>query len=268
MEVKRFGSLHSDAGRRTALIVLIAVSAIALRASGADGDTSSPRSITPFSQLSGLSGAGVQRIAVDPRDASRIYIDAQGGRIARTANGGSHWDVVQVASTSEYFRAIAVDPADPSIVLAFSTSDFASGAVYESRDWGAHWQRLPNQPSGALGQARIGRGIAIDQSGQTIVLSDRRQGIFWSPDLGRTWTNPLPGSQAQTFPLVSDPNDSATLWTGGFDPTDGFVAATWVSHDFGRTWSKGRSPFSIRATLPTPSACSRRQVCCSSAWWT
>jgi photosystem II stability/assembly factor-like uncharacterized protein len=211
-----------------------------LPARGQDIRTHSLADTAPFSQLSGLAGASIERIAVDPRDARRIYIDAQGGRIARTETGGSQWDLVEVASTSEFFRAIAVDPADSAIVLAFSNSQGggASGGVYRSHDAGAHWRKLTTQPTGELGPARQGRGIVIDPRGRIIVLSDRAQGIFRSPDFGRTWTNPLPASQAETFPLVTDPNDSATLWTGGFDPTNANAAATWVSHDVGRTWSK------------------------------
>lgn len=199
----------------------------------------------PFTELTRLPGASVQRIAVDPHDASRYYVDAQGGRIARTTTGGAHWEIAQVASTSEYFRAIAVDPADSSIVLAFSSSDFFAGppgGVYESRDFGAHWFRLPHQPSGELGTAGRGRGIVVDPRGRNIVVCDRSQGIFYSADFGRTWTNPLTASQANTFALTADPNDPATVWTGGRDAANSSVPGLWVSHDFGRTWTRSLLP--------------------------
>jgi photosystem II stability/assembly factor-like uncharacterized protein len=105
-----------------------------------------------------------------------------------------------------------------------------------------------------LGAAVVGRGIVIDSRGEIIVLSDRRQGIFRSSDFGRSWTNPLPASQANTFPLQVDPNDAATLWTAGFDPTNGNVAAAWVSHDFGRTWTKAPIPILDPAFRWTPVA--------------
>jgi hypothetical protein len=211
----------------------------------------------PFSLLDGLRGAQIGRIAVDPHESTRIYADAGGGRIARTSNGGLRWELVPLASTSEYFRALAVDPADSAVVLAFSSSDAdgcASGGVYTSRDFGVHWRRLANQPVGERGTAGCGRGLVIDPAGSTIVLGDRRQGIFRSADFGRTWTNPLPASRAQVFSLDTDPNDAATLWAAGKDRANRLVATAWVSHDFGSTWSTVPIPDLDPALAWTPTA--------------
>lgn len=198
-------------------------------------------STAPFVELGGLHGALAERLSVDPSNAQTVYADVSGGRIARTFSGGQHWEVVQVASTGAIFRAIAVDPVDPSIVMAFSALDDGAGAaLYMSQDRGGHWARLAVQPVGEQGTPGGGRGIVIDSSARLIVLADRQQGILRSADFGATWTNPLPGSLARTYGLYADPNDRTTLWTAGSDGSG--LAAAWVSHDRAQTWTRVALP--------------------------
>lgn len=46
----------------------------------------------------------------------------------------------------------------------------------------------------------------------------------------------MPGSAAQTYTLVRDPNDARSFWAGGADSSG--APAVWVSHDVGQTWTE------------------------------
>jgi hypothetical protein len=203
----------------------------------------SAASFAPFALLGELDGAPSQGMTADPVDGRIVYADGGAGRILRTFSGGAHWDVSQVGGVRELFRTLTVDPANTSVVLAFSTSEIdggASGGVYLSRDRGDHWQRLPQQPTGAFGTAGLGRGILVDVRRNLILVADKLQGVFRSADFGATWSNTLPGSAARTYALARDPNDSMSYWAGGRDGTG--ATAVWVSRDAGQTWNESVLP--------------------------
>jgi photosystem II stability/assembly factor-like uncharacterized protein len=159
--------------------------------------------------------------------------------IYRSTNGGTSWQPISVGTVVEGFRAIAVSPANPGYVYAYSTdSSFGGqGTVYRSIDDGLSWKPLPNQPSSAVTGsffAGVGRGIAIDPTGRILVLTDEYSGILRSSDAGKTWTNPLPNAGA--FGLTAVPSQPGVLWAAGLDYTTG-LASVWKSKDFGVTWS-------------------------------
>ena len=210
-----------------------------------ESQSSAPAS-RPFVPLSAMHGAVIGNIAVDPRNPNFIYagLDDAGGHMARSDDGGATWNIIAVGGPDDVLRAIAVDPVESSTVLAFLSTEtgvIGPGTLYLSSDHGAHWNRFAHQPIGERGPASRGRGAVIDARGTTIVLADRRQGIFRSEDFGRTWTNPLPASQAQTYGIFTDPNDAKTLWTTGIN-SQALSPSAWVSHDYGRTWTESPMP--------------------------
>jgi photosystem II stability/assembly factor-like uncharacterized protein len=211
-------------------------------------------SARPFHPLGAMHGAAITKIAVDSRNPNFLYagLDHAAGAMARSEDGGLSWELIPLGEVDDYLRAIAVDPADSSIVVAFGSTDFGSGApsLYWSSDHGAHWSKFAHQPVGENGPAHIGRGVVMDSRGTTLVLADKKQGIFRSEDFGRSWTNPLPGSQAHTYGIYTDPNDAKTLWTAGLDSAAG--AAAWVSHDFGKSWIEAPMPILDPSLAPVP----------------
>jgi photosystem II stability/assembly factor-like uncharacterized protein len=205
------------------------------RAIAADASTA------PFTKLGGVPGGNIGQIAFDPNNPTTMFVGSDGGGIIyRSTDGGANFTPISVGGIFERFRAITVDPKNSQIVIAFSSDDFNSGldgAVYESRTGGRTWTKIPHQPVGA-GHAGNGRGIFINAAGTTVVLTDGRQGIFYSADLGASWSNPLSKSQARAHTLTEDPNHPGTLWAGGYDVTNNFDGVLWKSTDTGKSWTK------------------------------
>ena len=197
-------------------------------------------SVAPFTRLPGLPGAPIGKIAVDPSHPDTLYagVDGGGGLIFKSTDAGANWTTLSVGGVNEFFRAIAVDPKNSDLIFAFSSSEPDNGvsaAVYESENGGKTWTRMASQPIGVTTKvhAGFGRGLLVDSTGKIVVAADKRQGIFHSANLGKSWTNPL---NALIYSLVADSNSPSTLWAGGFDPANNYNKGLWKSVDFGQTW--------------------------------
>jgi photosystem II stability/assembly factor-like uncharacterized protein len=221
-----------------AVAALTAVLLIPIPASRASAQTQQPAtSSSAFKPLVGLPGAQIGKIAVDPNHPATLYAGSEvGGTIFKSTDGGSSWSKRTVGGSG--FRAIAVDPANSNIVLAFDA--FGSGNVgglFESTNAGSTWARLPHQPGGTS-PANQGRGLAISQSGTSITVADRSTGIFASSDSGKSWSNTLPESSILPYGLFVDPNHPSTLWAVGLDRSANHAPAAWTSTDFGKSWKE------------------------------
>jgi photosystem II stability/assembly factor-like uncharacterized protein len=218
--------------------------------------------IAPWTKLAGIPGGSLGRLAVDPNNPAIVFAGAGGGGlIFRSADGGATYAPIAVGGAQEAFRAITVDPQNSSIVFAFSTDDYYTGqhgAIYKSLDGGLTWAKLAAQPVGttAAPYANVGngRGLFIDKTGKYLVAVDKRQGAYYSANLGASWTNPLPHASARLYALAADPNHSTTLWAGGYDPTNNFTGALWTTTSLGKTWTKVSIPVLSDYTQPLPYA--------------
>ncbi len=221
-------------------------------------------STAPWVKLGGLPGSDAGRIAFDPNNPNTMLVGpaSGGGELFRSTDGGSSFTRVQVGSIYECFRAIAFDPKKGSkTAFAFSSDNpngGANGGVYESTDDGATWTRLKVQPTpsptGRSGHVGRGRGLLVDPTGTDVVLADATFGVFYSANLGASWTNTLPITNARTYALAADPKAANTIWTGGYDTTNNFNGTLWQSADFGKTWTKVVVPALNQNYGPTPLA--------------
>ena len=122
-------------------------------------------------------------------------------------------------------RSIAIDPQNPSVLLAVSVA-----AGYRSADGGASWTRVP-QPSNEI------QAFAIDPlNDQTIYAATFDLGILKSTDGGTTWTAmnrgiPNLGVSVGTDNVWVDPNFEGVVFAhseaGLYRSADG--GATWTS---------------------------------------
>jgi photosystem II stability/assembly factor-like uncharacterized protein len=200
----------------------------------------------------GLEDSGsVGRIAVDPRDPTRVFAAAAGHPLIpgderglfRSDDRGESWRLV-LAGANDTTGAIdvALDPADPNNVLAAlwdrdgSRLGGGGSGLHLSTDGGDRWARveLPGTP-GKLG--RIGVTFAPSDPTRAYAIASnnlegRAVGLFRSDDGGRTWrkTAAHPESLSQSLfgwwfgRVWVDPSDADRVFLGGttlMESTDG-----------------------------------------------
>jgi len=127
-------------------------------------------------------------------------------------------------------RALASDPARPSVVVYLGTTD---GHIFGSEDGGRRWRLL-----GMVGASRnaIVTSILVDPREPTTLFAStwtrEKQGegggIYRSSDGGRSWrASGLAGHSVRA--LVAAPTDPDTLVAGALD-------GLFRSHDAGKSW--------------------------------
>jgi photosystem II stability/assembly factor-like uncharacterized protein len=148
----------------------------------------------------------IAAIAVDPHDAQRAYVAALGDAykptaqrgVYRTTDGGKSWERVLFTDERTGASSIAIDPADPRVLIAgmwegwrtpyHLTSGGATDGLYLSTDGGDHWSRMHGAglPSGVTG--RIAVAFAPSDPNRVYALIESAHGSLWrSDDRGTTW---------------------------------------------------------------------------------
>ena len=158
-----------------------------------------------------------------------VYFGTAGGGVWESIDGGKTWDPKIDYQASLAIGAIAVDPNDPSHVLAgtgeydnFYIVTYYGNGVLRSNDYGETWTAVG---SATFSRAEISR-IAFDPTdttGQRIYLSSSI-GLYESADGGTNWTSLRAGSASDLVLLnpAGGPQDdlraiaafeSSGLWT-------------------------------------------------------
>ena len=156
----------------------------------------------------GLAKTGrIARIVVDPTNDRRVYVCATGSGfgpskhrgVYRTTDNGRHWTRVLFVNPETGCSDLAIDPADPHILLAGMWQfhiypwDLDSGGpgsgVYLSHNGGRTWTHLVDDglPKGPLGKI----AVAISASDPDIfytLIQDGPPGLYRSIDRGLHWT--------------------------------------------------------------------------------
>jgi photosystem II stability/assembly factor-like uncharacterized protein len=198
-------------------------------------------------------------LAVDPTNASIVYLGGAQGGVWKSIDAGATWTPKTDSQASLTIGSIAIDsgscnPAPCKVIYVgsgeqnFSGDSYYGAGILKSTDSGETWALLGasvfQNPGG--GGAHIG-GIAVHPSNSQIVLAAATGGIYRSTDAGQTWT-PVQGGSAATDVL--------------FDPSNGNVAyaalgavfgaqsnGVYNSTDGGTTWA--RADAAGTSKLPT-----------------
>ncbi len=115
-------------------------------------------------------------VAVAPSDPDRIYVGTDQG-VHVTADGGATWSASLAGSV---IGALAVDPADPSVVYAGVQGGLGTPGLFRSADGGLSWTRRSGIDV---------RSIRVDAARRTRVFAGGNDGVFISPDSGLTWSS-------------------------------------------------------------------------------
>lgn len=185
----------------------------------------------------GLPPTRVQSLAVDPATPSTLYAGtltpngvASVG-MYKSVDSGATWTSIDVGIFDPTtltgpvdFESVAVDPRNPSILVAGSLFS----EIFRSVDGGANWQSV------TFGGNSLGLqtpAIVFDPTNSSKVYAATSSGLLRSGDGGSTWA--FAGNAGVPFyALAIDPTAPATLYAG-----DATGSGIWKSTDSGSHWA-------------------------------
>ncbi len=201
-------------------------------------------------------GEQMGQLAIDPRDANRVFVAVTGHPygpnkergLYRSTDGGKTFQ--NVLFIDEYTGAseVQIDPNHPEVVYAgmWERQEGAwengawsgpHGGLFRSTDGGDHWTKITG---GGLPDPVTQVNITISPADSNRLYieaaSDRGVGFYRSEDFGKTWVHapeddPRPEARIGGGDLPVPKADSK-------DPNTVYVASTvtWKSSDGGKTW--------------------------------
>lgn len=204
-------------------------------------------------------GAGVGRednglvstIAINPNNASIIYIGTAGGGAWRSQDAGSTWTPTfdrQISLGVGGPGGIAIDPNDSSVIYVGTTGRWTqhlAGGLFRSTDGGASAVRLGSgYPDGVAGtdttlhDDNINVVIVDPANSQTLYIATNR-GVFRSTNGGLNWTmGANSGGDIRSLVLdTTSPIGSRILYAGKTN-TGGTAGGVFQSQNGGQTWTQ------------------------------
>jgi photosystem II stability/assembly factor-like uncharacterized protein len=147
-------------------------------------------------------------------------------------DGGATWARIPADLPSLDIHGFTRDPVDPARMWAY----LATGGLWESTDFGAHWTEVRAD--------NVAFPLAVRDGSTTRLLGVDANGLVTSTDGGRTWTTLR---QPPTYPMtaIAASPDGRTVYAGAPD-------GLYRSDDGGRTWSPTGYRGSAFAVATTP----------------
>ncbi len=184
-------------------------------------------------------GGRLRAIAIDPRNANRIFVGAASGGIWISANAGGSWAQVNDFLPNLSITSLVFDANNPSVMYA-GTGEVSAGLVgvgiFKSVDDGITWQHLSSTNPDFDADWRFVNRVAAHPAQSGVLLAGTSNGnssaagaIFRSLDGGATWTRVAPYKALDIAYEPSNPNNAVA----GLD--DGTIA---YSTDAGGSWRK------------------------------
>ncbi|MBI4663229.1 MAG: IPT/TIG domain-containing protein [Verrucomicrobia bacterium] len=165
----------------------------------------------------------VTGIALNPADASTLYISTFGAGVFKSADRGSHWSPANTGLPDLRLHTVEADPANPGTLYAAAHHD---ASVLKTEDGAGTW-RAGTRFSGSPVVS-----VAIDSTTPTTLYAGtRNEGVFKSVNGGTSFFRSSSGLPTQTWlvPSLAIAAGLGTLYAG----TDGGI---FRSHDAGATW--------------------------------
>ena len=182
-------------------------------------------------------GGRVRALAIDPRNANRLFIGAASGGIWLTEDAGQSYRPLQDFMGNLAIGALVIDPVNPNVMYAGTGESFAGLpgiGVFKSVDGGVTWTILAatNTDSsvnpGGNDWVYVNR-IAISQTNPNILLVGTLTSLFRSADGGASWTKV---GNFEVLDVRFDPNDGNKALAG---TNKGYF---YLSRDAGQTWAQ------------------------------
>ncbi|OPF83107.1 glycosyl hydrolase [Streptomyces antioxidans] len=140
-------------------------------------------------------GQCVHKIARDPVDLDRLYLQNHGG-VYRSDDGGAHWAEISKGLPADFGFAVAVHPRRSGVAYVFPASDgsdrYPPGyrcRVFRTEDAGASWEeRCAGLPGGPHYGVVLRDALRTDDADPAGVYFGNRNGeVYASADEGESW---------------------------------------------------------------------------------
>jgi photosystem II stability/assembly factor-like uncharacterized protein len=179
-----------------------------LKVSKDAGEHFSPTGTLPFGNLTAL-------LALPGAPGQLLAASSDG--MARSADGGMHWQIIKSISGGIFGDIVTAGPGKPI---------YASGdsGVYASNDGGKTFKLVSAGVSyGSLTVSTLNPQMLYGRTGT---------GVYYSADGGKTW-QPLPHVAGNLFGLVADPHNASQVYLSMSYPTEVYhfdqASQKWVS---------------------------------------
>ncbi len=199
-------------------------------------------------------GQQISQIAIDPRNANRLFVAVAGHPygpnpergIYRSTDGGQTFDKVLYKDENIGAGDIKIDPSDPNIVYAtlwearegpWENGEFngTNGGVYKSTDGGQTWHPLAGGLPNGIVQAHVAIARSDPKRLFAAVATKDKVDLYRSADGGDTWTIATTDSRPRgrigggdlCVPMIDPKNPDVVYVTS---------TVTWKSTDGGKTW--------------------------------
>jgi photosystem II stability/assembly factor-like uncharacterized protein len=193
-------------------------------------------------------GQQIPHIAVDPRDANRLFVAVLGHPYGPNEERGLYRSTDGAKNFQRILYKNENNPSNPSVVYAGlwesrqgpwenAAWSGTGGGIFKSTDGGDTWKQLTQGlPSDGVVQANLAIAPSDSKRIYAAVASPHALGIYRSDDAGDSWsrvtTDPRPaariGGGDLAVPAV-DPKNPDIVYTAS--------TVTWKSTDGGKTWT-------------------------------
>lgn len=180
------------------------------------------------------SGAADETHALDAVDALHAWAANDGGEVARTVDGGHHWQRVLVTGFDNYGYIQDVDFLDASLGWAVGRHEFFGpgiGRIVRSTDGGANWT-VQHSIAGAYMEA-----VEVLDAQTVLAVGQVPSGsrfILRTIDAGQTWANVSP---SQAIFMDTDFIDASTGWVVG--------GQIYKTTNGGQSWTQQYTPSEV-----------------------
>ncbi|HSW38640.1 MAG TPA: hypothetical protein VLL97_04025, partial [Acidobacteriota bacterium] len=166
---------------------------------------------------------------VDARRPHIVYMGSSNGKIFKSLDGGRTWNPLfpGIDQPSYVIDTLVQHPKEPDRIYAGAWDLHSdSGGLFESRDAGGTWRRLPL----SRGPTPV-RGLSISTGNSSHMIVATLSGPYLSTDGGETWNSVGTGLFEKVKSVGIDPVNPRLLYAGTY-------RLAYRSTDAGKTWRR------------------------------